>query len=314
MNTSKQEFVQVTCEFPKENKMALLLKQSRVRFALGALSMCLAAVLANQAAFAAPLPAPTLEFIAADDVDGDNIWENTGTTAGRDWTMGSPQSPVTGIVDLTSSLTAAYQYPAAVGTSSTYNSFQSADASFEMWFRPDNLVGEHVLHMNGGTASAALTLDDNVLRFGARVSSSVEMSTGVTLGSLATERFSHVVGVINIGGGAGQIDLYLNGQHIGSDSVGSGFTLWTGSGPSGIGDVNGTLFAGDGFFSGTATDFDGQIAVFNFYNSALDAGQVFEAFNAFHVPPPVPEPSSFVLLGLGMLGTVMQTRRRRRRA
>jgi len=264
-----------------------------VRFIAALLATC---SLLTGAARAVTVPSPTISHVAAQDNDGNAAWEDVTAVGGFDWSFAGSLSPVATGQDGATTISSAYEFPAAVGTTNAFTlATRGADASFEVWFRPSDLTGEHILIEHGGTAGTALLLDENQVRFASQRSLSNVLSQSATLPSGATSRFHQLVGVVRfLSSDSAAIDFYLNGGFIGSDSTPSGFDLWAGTSSSGLGDVDtsGADFGGVTLLDAAPTAFDGEIAIVNFYDFALTADEVGAAFRQFAVP----EPSTGLLL------------------
>ena len=76
--------------------------------------------------------------------------------------------------------------------------------------------------------------------------------------------------------------------------------LWTGSDGNGLAGPN-NLIGGEGGFDFTGYgNFAGEIAIYRWYRSALTADQILQNYNAVAVAAPVPEPSTWVLMIVGL--------------
>lgn len=236
-------------------------------------------------------PIPTLDglrlnFQADSDVGANNTWSMTTDPTGLgnfNWTLTGNPSPVTADEIVTRGIKQAYEAP---GTASTYSAAglaaQTQDATFETWFNADNLVGKHVLFETGGDVSgASIVIDGNQLTYTAQTSSTDRMQVSTTLSSASVGHANQVVGTIDfLGGGAAQINLYMNGMLIGSDTLASGFTSFAGGDGAGLGRVGGNSVAGTPNANvGDFTNFDGQIAINRFYqNKVLSSAEVAANF------------------------------------
>lgn len=103
-------------------------------------------------------------------------------------------------------------------------------------------------------------------------------------------------------GGANTVDIYVDGV---ADTLGQGAGVVSGS-PYEIRDV------GRSYFGGGLTALYANMTLddVRLYNTALTAGEVFDLFSP-PIPLVIPEPSTWVLLGLGALGLVVYARRRK---
>ena len=160
---------------------------------------------------------------------------------------------------------------------------QAGTATVEMWIQPDALVGDQTLiEIGGGNLGFGLALQGDEVVLVATGSDTLR----ATLGAGATGDFVQVVGVkdsVN-----GELELYLDGALAASGAASGGFagTDGTSVGAGGNNQVNGL----------PAGDYTGDLAFLRIYDSALDASEVSNAFNAV-----VPEPASAALLAAGSL-------------
>ncbi len=233
-------------------------------------------------------------FIASQDITLNDKWENTAIGNELNWSFDTALSPGT-VTDATvPGITAAYAFPAALGEAGDYRHFAGDDVTFELWFKPDGLSGDHVLFETGGDGSGTVfKLNGNALTFRAQESTTAGEFAQVSKTNIDAD-WQQVVGVIELNVG---ITLYHNGQFVDSAAA-SDMDAWVGFNDSGLGRVIGTVAGGGGF-----TGFDGQIAIMRFYTKALDADMVQDNYLAI-----IPEPISLILPLVGVLGL----RRRKR--
>lgn len=256
----------------------------------------------------------TLDFNAGLDANGNNIWESTQSLQTHNWTLGSGvtrnSSPVTGL----SGITGAYVFPVSGSNlginKATAPSYQSvsgnptdSSASFEIWFRPESLTnGNQVLWETGGSGdgSSFTIRNGNTLRFTMK-DNGQNLVREVTIPS--PSEFIQAVATYdrNNTGSTDTLSLYINGVLSGT-ATSTGVNDWAGGNSSGLGGRNsatgGTSAGGVGLNFNT---FEGEIAIFRFYESVLTASDVKQNFDT--IAAIVPEPnSSSSLLGLGLLG------------
>ena len=146
------------------------------------------------------------------------------------------------------------------------------DASFELWIKPSDTTGHEMLFETGATGDGmAISLDGTEIHFEVRNNNG--SNTGLervtvdltTLGIAdPTAEFIQVVGVIDIGG---NLDLYVNGVLAGSTTA-TGINDWAGGNGTGFGQNN------SGATIGGTSGFQGDFALFRFYESALNATDV----------------------------------------
>lgn len=259
-------------------------------------------------------PIATLEYDATNESNtGDAIWQeqnqthNPGTV---DWDVSGQMRM--GTNERNMGIDAAYAFDgtdfATLGNGNmealpgnpTNNS-----ASFEIWFRPTDLVGQEVLwEVGGDTDGASFTLNNDVLQFAAKDNA----NTAGDAASLAgLEDFIQAVGVVDLENDL--VTLFVNGQEVsnlGANAFAGGD--WAGSNVSGLGGADGQTGANGGLFGALAGygNFDGKIAIARFYEEALTAADVAALFAQNQA---VPEPATMTLLGLA--GAALIRRRRR---
>ncbi|MCP4125694.1 MAG: DUF4347 domain-containing protein, partial [Gammaproteobacteria bacterium] len=213
----------------------------------------------------------TLSFDAANDSDA--TWNNDSATV-FDWSIGNFGTDVTHTNSPTtaySGITAAYQFTGVGGaTTSPFEDLPSGDptsssASFEIWFRPEVLSGEQMLFETGGNdKGTCLYLDGTNLVFNTDASSAIPIT--VDLNSIyvdPTAEFIQVLATIDLTGN--EAELYVDGVSRGTVALTK--TDWAGGDGSGLGMVNNQSVRGSG-------NFNGDIAVFRFYESVLTSTEV----------------------------------------
>jgi len=260
------------------------------------------------------IPGAVHEYDAGQDADGDQIWEDLGTQADRDWTLfGStgpnPAGPVRTTVTSATTITHAYNFDGVddAAIASAENRGGNHDTTFEFWFRPDvfptgNNVRTIFEHGNN-SRGVSFGLMENTLLFTFAASSSNSGELAFDLSPIGITDFIQVVGVIDDMND--QMRLYINGGNEQVLDIGAGndFTSnrdWgLASNQAGGGGQNGSAFLWDGFY-------DGDIALLREYRTAFDLAEVQQNFAAISVP----EPSTAILASL--LFTAMYCRPLRR--
>jgi len=177
------------------------------------------------------------------------------------------------------------------------------NASFEIWFKPSSLTGgQQCLWESGGTGTgSSIALNDSTLSWNVDGGSLVQTASH-DISSIAGE-FIQAVGTVNLD--SNTVNLYVNGVLVDTDNTGTGtFDDWCGTDDGGIGIMQGTM----GALGGTWNSFIGDIALFKLYNSELTAGQVLKNYYAITL---IPEPSTFLIWSLGLLGLIGWRRRKR---
>jgi len=246
---------------------------------------------------AAVTPGALLNFDASTDVGGNNIWASDTAEQDGNWTFSNgAQSPVAVADPNAPGITAAYNFPAGVADTGTYqgaplNNADTKDATFELWVNTSDLVGKHVLFETGGNGQgAAIELNGRDVVFTGQQDPSTRAIAAGQFGTNPAGEFRQIVGTIDFTGGSGRVDLYLDGNHVASDTV-AGWSDFAGGDASGLGQVSGN---GVGSVAGIDTglqadriqNFDGQIGIFRFYSDvALTPQQVKDNYNAVSGTP-----------------------------
>jgi hypothetical protein len=165
-------------------------------------------------------------------------------------------------------------------------------ATFEIWFKADDLDGSHVLWEIGATnKGVAFALDGNELVY------SVQATDG-PIGDPGTNATNYVhrqaladtewhQAVITIDFFSFRITSYLDGQVVNSELIpASAGYRWTGGNPAGLGTL-GTdpLFpasgiANDAVDQSSLTDYNGLISTMRFYDVDLFSNEVLDNYNA----------------------------------
>ncbi|HOD82834.1 MAG: PEP-CTERM motif protein [Planctomycetes bacterium ADurb.Bin126] len=270
-------------------------------------------------AIATVAPKPVLNYDAAQDpTPTDGLWNDLGGfSTSHDWAINNNAGGAR-LVDAASDPIytpgKAYTFNGTTDTATTAE-FEAVpgnpsddSASFEILFKPSDLVGQEILFETGGTGNGTgLAIDGNKVLF---VPSSGSAATTKLLSYEGlTGDYVHVVGVLEKAGTAlgNGVLAYLYVDNVLVDSVEiPNFADWCGTDDSGLGQVNGAAGGNNtGWLSGFG-NFSGEIAVMRFYDTALTAGDVGLLNQAL-----VPEPATMALLGLASCGLGGYIRRRR---
>ena len=272
-----------------------------------------ASVLAFSQSFgigATALPVPKLTYAAQKDTTANNVWENVEGIGSHNWSLAS-NSRTAVSVPPTWELTEAYVFPDARATAANYQNIEGADttevsASFEMWFKPDDLTGQEILWEIGGREfGTSLALDDDQLLF--TTSSASDPTTRQLRAELAAASYTQAVGVIDMHDTADYTDLllYLNGRLVDTEFDVTDFTSWAGGDGTGLGRVEGSAGGNKtGLLDGFG-DFHGEIALVRFYDQALSAGDVWNLYASV-----VPEPGTLSMLIFAAVALLLRRRRR----
>ena len=241
-------------------------------------------------------------FDADDRIEDDGTWPNTGVVSGGDLTLNSGVS----LIDATSAnhngIVQAYSFDGSTSASAFMQGDSpldvgvttTANATIEMWFRPETLTGgsQNLWETGGGTGTGLVLRDNNlvfrVIPGGAEVTYDLN-DFQADFGYDPTTDYIHAVGAINID--ENYVELFINGVLIGRGEA--GLSNWDGGDGAGIGFHGGDNQGGFGSGpSGITENFQGDIASFRLYGeetggtgngvafNALQALQNFKAINA----------------------------------
>ena len=275
--------------------------------------------------FAARLPAPDLGWNADGITNGSlTDWDpnvNTTSSATIDWNgSGTKQSGNTNLGNLTDWVNSPNYILGDVNGSGTGNdswhdilgnAVTQRDASWEIVFRPGDYTGNHTLFNTGGNGDGTgFVLIGNTLefRFQDGPSSDQQAFASFDLSTLDAEGdvFFHAVGLADLDnpGNEGTATLWVNGVLRDTDSSdasgGGGIDDWDGGDLAELG--TGNNIPGANPFNPDA--YDGDIALFNYYdNTLLTQADIEGKYAAL-----VPEPATLAIAAVGLLGL------RRRRA
>ncbi|MEM7395893.1 MAG: LamG-like jellyroll fold domain-containing protein, partial [Verrucomicrobiota bacterium] len=227
------------------------------------------------------------------DGDDDATWEDAQQTTDFQFNFsGGAQVPIAVNDPIVFAIDRAYLFPAAVANAPSGDTLGSTeDATFEIWFKPDDLLGDHVLFECGGQGSGtAFILQSNQLHFISQSGNNANrMKATVVLPPTSTGRYNQVVGSIDfLGGGAGSIALYLNHVEAGTnDALGASYNGFGGGNGSGLGTFSGNYAGNNDILTGGITPFNGGIAIVRYYrNRVLNLAEVGTNYLAVTEAPP----------------------------
>jgi hypothetical protein len=153
---------------------------------------------------------------------------------------------------------------------------ETNSATFEIWFRANDIADRDVLFETGGTGDGtSIQINGTVVEFLVKdTNESVQLSFDLaSIGIDPTEEFVQLTNVIDISGGTTTVSLYVNGT-LAAQGTNALVLRWDGGNDAGLGTTNGNL----NFNSPTA--FEGEVAIFNFYESALTNANVLSNYQA----------------------------------
>ncbi|MFP6667619.1 MAG: LamG-like jellyroll fold domain-containing protein, partial [Pirellulales bacterium] len=239
----------------------------------------------------------TLNFEASEDPDGgaDGTWESTTARQSHNWTLGgnvtynaSPATQLPGIA-------ASYVFPTRgsnnAANKATAQQLESlpgnpsnGDATFEIWFKPNNLTGGNQVlwESGGGGDGTSFTIrNGNTLRFTAKDGGS-NLVIETTLTPEMASDFIQAVAAYDRNNPNPQdtLRLYINGVEVaGSPVTNNNVNDWAGGDKSGLGGRNG---AAGGTGAGVNLNFGtfaGEIAIVRFYERRMSATDVKKNFD-----------------------------------
>jgi VCBS repeat-containing protein len=240
-----------------------------------------AGVLSNDTQGPAATTGNTLGHTAGADNNGDAIWNNSTVTSGFDWDFSG--GGVTYTTTPTTSLgnvTAAWVFDGTGGGTADAYATLAGDptddpASFEILFNPSDAVGQELIFETGGNGQGtALSLNDSVLELLVKKGSSTALATYDLAAEIAADEFIHVMAVIDNASAVPDVYLYVNGTLVDSVLDVAGLSFWANNGDSGLGAVNGDTATTN------ISNFQGEIAAFGLYESALPANEVQTNYEA----------------------------------
>lgn len=276
-------------------------------------AMCLAAAFAGTtAAFGQTVP--WRSFDAAQDAAGDATWSNTSTLqggSGNNFTFANLATALDVNDPIAIGLTKAYDIEQTGAIAGANWSFwgqagggraNHAEVSFEVFFRVDDLSGQHVIMEIGGSAAGVSLAMDGSSLIWATNTGGPSTDTTTSISTTVGTGWHHAVALWNRN--TLSTSLYLNGQLVDDAVLDAGTTGWTGGNEAGLGGITSTS-AATTFDFATATDFDGAIAAFNYYREELSSEEIAGNFNAVFIP----SPGAAVAMGLGLAGFAGRRRR-----
>ena len=234
-------------------------------------------------------PPATLSWIASEDLDGNNLWPTIeqAAIAGIAFDFGAPKAPNFGITNI-AGISAWYSQPSAIMESfndaplsaAPLQQYTNQPVTFEIVFRPGDLIDNHLLFETGGNGDGlGIVINGDTLFFRAQDANSaaqrIILSHTFSAGDEAL--FHHVVGTIQTGtAGNNEGVLYVNGTPVQTVAATGTLNDWAGGDNSGLGRLNGGTSTGQTGFA----PFTGDIARLRFWGATVLAPEeVQAAFN-----------------------------------
>ncbi|MFK8027850.1 MAG: DUF4347 domain-containing protein, partial [Gammaproteobacteria bacterium] len=254
----------------------------------------------------------TLNFDASNEANTANtIWEDNVGTSGFNWDFSGTGG--TGGVTINNApgssfggISASYTFDGSGGAQFSNGSGDddaftniagnptNNDASFEIWFKAADTTDEDIIFETGATGDGtSLSINGTVLSLKIK-DSGVNIQPTFDLASIGIDPTAEFVQVAwtydqNNTGTTDQVILYINGNAVVTDSTQTSLNDWGGGNDAGLGFNN----EGINFASGGA--FEGEIAIFRFYESVLTANEVLDNFEVVADADPDANTSSFGL-------------------
>lgn len=198
-------------------------------------------------------------------------------------------------------ITGAFQFPQARAATNTPNLTSSwgtnwqnqslnnpgTQATFEIWFKPTDLAGTHVLWEIGAVVrGVAFALENNELVYAAAGTNAGAASSYATAHrEPITDTNWHQAAIVLDYIGF-EVRSYLDGVLVNTSPIppAAGY-IWANANQAGLGQLGGNpatapSIAGEPILAGSFTNYDGMIAIHRYYNEALTDIEVLVNFDA----------------------------------
>ena len=229
-----------------------------------------------------------LDFNAAQDTNGDTIWQNSTANTGFGLNLGAGVTRNAVTPSNHYGILSSFDFNGSV-TSGAFSSVPVAAlpgnptdgaGTLELWFRPDELTKKYIL-IDSGTAQPgsglSLRLNGTQLEYAVYSGTAEVIVTSDISAHLATGDFVQFTGSVRLNAGVASIEMFVNGVSVGTDTD-SGFTSWSDVTENlALGNIDGTTSV---FSVAGADPFAGEMAIFRFYDTALSSAQALNNFNA----------------------------------
>ncbi len=190
-------------------------------------------------------------------------------------------------------ITGAFRFPEAageaIGTAWEGQAPAGRSGTFEVWFKPDNLTGTHVIfEIGAGNKGVAICLDDNELVYAASATDGAGGNVyGVSHREVLTDTGWHQA-VVRVNYVDFTIDSYLDGVQVNSQPIPPAANYrWSSGNPAGMGKLAqdpafpDATIAADAIAAAEFTgNFDGLIGVFRYYGIDLFNSEITDNYNA----------------------------------
>lgn len=213
---------------------------------------------------------------------------------GLRFTFNSPDRQFPSIVNDPSvpGITRAFDFPSAaaqaIGGNWEDQAVAGRSGTFEVWFKPSDLTGTHViLEIGAGNKGIAMCLQGNELVYSASGNdgaggNAYAVSHREVLSDTSWQQATIKVNYVEF-----DVEFFLNGVEVNVQAIDpSGTYRWTSGNPAGIGTLAqdpafpAATVAADVIPSAEFTDFEGQIAIFRYYGVDLFDPEVAGNFAA----------------------------------
>ena len=232
-------------------------------------------------------PAANLNYTATQSAGGSTSWTEVDGSS-FEWDLTGPtRQSISGYPNLQH----AYRFDGIDDSAKLNDNLQSMpgdptdeSASFEVWINPDDLTDDKVIWEIGGESNgASMVLWDDLLTF--------RVKTGSLIANLShtitdDNKFHQVVGVVNTE--SSYVALYYDGVEVGQTyAVGS--IDWSGNNKPGLGSINDNVGAYSSSEQGDFSSpfFDGDIAIFRFYEFEMVPAQIQSSLELFSLQAPI---------------------------
>jgi ELWxxDGT repeat protein len=232
-------------------------------------------------------PAANLDYNATQSAGGSTSWTEVDGSS-FEWDLTGPtRQSISGYPNLQH----AYRFDGIDDSAKLNDNLQSMSGdptdesvSFEVWINPDDLTDDKVIWEIGGESNGvSMVLWNDLLTFRVKTGSLI-----VNLSHTITDdnKFHQVVGVVNTE--SSYVALYYDGVEVGQTYV-VGSIDWSGNNKPGLGSINDNVGAYSSSEQGDFSSpfFDGDIAIFRFYEFEMVPTQIQSSLELFSLQAPI---------------------------